>query len=348
MPATKSNSAKRIFLILRIAVVAAGILFAVIWFSDETRWNNLKDIFGRMNLFVFACTLAIFIVGQILIGLRWWLLLRTQAIFIPFWAAVRLYFLGWFYNNVMPGSVGGDLIRLWYVTKHTEKKFDAALSVLVDRVIGLASTLTIAVFFYLVFIRAQGQKIDFNSDNGFLNSLARHKSLLVYLAAAGASLFGGLLLHPKTRASLKRTSSAVCKHAAALISRLTSAAVLYRKKPLAVLAAFALTILLQITTITAFYFLGNSLGIQAHIKYYYTFFTLVWVLGAVPVSIGGAVVMEVVLAGLFVKFTGTEETAAAALALCQRSVWILASLPGAVIHLVGAHLPKDFSGDCAD
>jgi hypothetical protein len=58
------------------------------------------------------------------------------------------------------------------------------------------------------------------------------------------------------------------------------------------------------------------------------------------------VVIEVVLAGLFVRFAGVDETAAAALALCQRFVWIVASLPGAVIHLVGAHLPKDFFVDC--
>jgi hypothetical protein len=33
---------------------------------------------------------------------------------------------------------------------------------------------------------------------------------------------------------------------------------------------------------------------------------------------------------------------ALALALCQRFIWVLASLPGAVVHLTGAHLPRDF------
>jgi hypothetical protein len=33
---------------------------------------------------------------------------------------------------------------------------------------------------------------------------------------------------------------------------------------------------------------------------------------------------------------------ALALALCQRLVFLLSSLSGAIIHLVGAHLPKDF------
>ena len=106
-------------------------------------------------LLLLAATLAVFIFSQIVIGLRWWILLRTQQIFIPFWAAVRLYFLGWFYNIVMPGPVGGDLVRLWYVTKHTDKKFNAALSVLVDRIVGLISTLIIAAFFYTVFLRPE-------------------------------------------------------------------------------------------------------------------------------------------------------------------------------------------------
>jgi uncharacterized membrane protein YbhN (UPF0104 family) len=102
---------------------------------------------------------------------------------------------------------------------------------------------------------------------------------------------------------------------------------------------------MQIMTITGFWFLGLNLGIEADLKYYYVFFTLVWVLGAVPVSIGGAVVMEGSLAYLFVRFTGAEPEAALALALCQRIVWMITSLPGAVIHLIGAHLPKDLKSD---
>jgi hypothetical protein len=57
------------------------------------------------------------------------------------------------------------------------------------------------------------------------------------------------------------------------------------------------------------------------------------------------VVVEGTLFYLFVNFAGVEKEAALALVLCQRIVWMLASLPGAVIHLVGAHLPKDFFVD---
>ncbi|UCF16168.1 MAG: flippase-like domain-containing protein [Phycisphaerales bacterium] len=345
MPDAKANKSKRIFLFLRVTVVVGGIILAIIWASEERRWAELKAIFGQMSILVFAGTLGIFLLSQLLVGFRWWLLLRTQRIFIGYWAAARLYLLGWFYNNVMPSSVGGDLVRLWYVTKHTDKKFEAALSVPVDRMIGLLSTLVIAAFFYIVFLRSEGKEIDFVAGYGPLASLWCYRWWLLSFGMALTVIFIVLLLFGRSRIMLKSLWSHFCEHAATALRKLGKAGLLYGKKPASLLAAFGLTIVLQIVIITGFWFLGSNLGIEASIKYYYVFFTLVWVIGAIPVSIGGAVVVEVVLASLFVKFAGVDETSAAALALCQRLVWLMASLPGAVIHLIGAHLPKDFFVD---
>ncbi len=125
-----------------------------------------------------------------------------------------------------------------------------------------------------------------------------------------------------------------------IILKFRDAIVIYCKKPLTMLAAFALTLFLQILTITGFWLLGRNLGIETGVVYYYVFFTLTWILGAIPISIGGVVVVEVLLVSLFVKFAGAAPESASALALCQRAIWMLASLPGAVIHLAGAHLPE--------
>ena len=344
----KPSTARRVLLSLRVSVVILGLFFAGIWVSQGQRWANLKQIFRDLQLWVFFVAAGVFAISQIMVGLRWWMLLRTQGIFICYRTAIRLYFLGWFYNNVMPSSVGGDLIRLWYVTKHTDKKFEAALSVLVDRAIGLISTLIIAAFFYTVFLRAGGMEVDFAARTGLLDALGRHKHLLAAVALFGAAVIVGGLLLPGGRTLLARLWAGLCTHGAKGISKMVNAAVLYGSKPVVILAAFGITVAQQIMNITGFWFLGRHLGITASIKYYYVFFTLVWVLGVIPVSIGGAVVMEVILAGLFVKFAGVDESSAAALALCQRFVWILVSLPGGLIHLLGAHLPKDFFVDCQD
>lgn len=341
MANSKAEKSKYVFLSLRIVVVVCGIAWGIYWVSRGQRWVNLKQIFVQMNLWIFAAALGIFVLGQILVALRWWLLLRTQSIFIRFWAAVRLHFLGLFYNNFMPSSVGGDLIRAWYVTRHTDKKFEAALSVFVDRAIGLLSTLVIAVFFYSFFLRGRGAIMPSGDQGGFLNSLTKHKGIILWGAVAVLTAFCVLLLHKRGRAMLISVWSSICVHSIRIVNKLRNAIFIYCSKPLTILAVFGLTVFLQIIVITGFWFLGMNLGIDASIKYYYVFFTLAWVLGAVPVSIGGAVVVEVFLASLFIKFAGVGEEAASALALCQRAVWMLASLPGAVIHLIGAHLPEE-------
>ncbi len=345
MANAKTQKSKYIFLSLRIAVVVCGIGWGVYWVSRGQRWANLKQIFAQMNLWIFAAALGVFIFGQMLVALRWWLLLRTQSVFIKLWMAVRLHFLGLFYNNFMPSSVGGDLIRAWYVTRHTSKMFEAALSVFVDRLIGLSTTLIIAAFFYLLFLRGREAVIPSGNQGGLLNSIAGHKEIILWTAAIVLAAFCLMLLFKQGRAILIKVWSSIRTHSIRIINKLKNAIFIYCRSPLTILAAFGITVFLQIITITGFWFLGVNLGIETSIKYYYVFFTLTWVLGAVPVSIGGAVVVEVFLASLFIKFAGVGEEAASALALCQRAVWMLASLPGAMIHLIGAHLPKDFFVD---
>ena len=342
MTKSEANKRKYIFLYLRIAFVLCGIACGIYWVSRGQRWPRLTKIFFQMNLWLFAVVLGISVIGQILIGLRWWLLLRTQSIFIKFWTAVRLHFLGLFYNNFMPSSVGGDLIRAWYVTRHTDRRFEAALSVFVDRAIGLLSTLTISCFFYIVFLRGRGLAKTSGSRGGLLKSVAEYSWIFLWVVLGVAAVFCLFCLHRKGRLMLAKIWLYILTLSTRLSRNLKDSIVIYCRSPLVILAAFGLTVFLQIFIITGFWFLGVNLGIEAGVKYYYVFFTLTWVLGAVPISIGGAVVVEFSLATLFVKFAGVGQEAAGALALCQRAVWMLTSLPGAAIHLLGAHLPKDF------
>lgn len=340
MPEAQVKKSKRLFVFLRIAVVFCGIAVGVFWISRDVGWGNLAKAFRSINLGVFALVLGVFVISQMIVGLRWWLLLRSQSIFIRFWAVVRLYLLGWFYNNFMPGSVGGDLLRAWYVTKHTDKKFEAVLSVFVDRVIGLSSTLVIAVSFYLLFLRDKGLELT-SGSSGLFNAMAEYKSIFFWAIIFITGVLCILLLHKKSRSMLLKVCSHIKQSGWRMILKFKNAFVIYCKKPLTMLLAFGLTVFLQMLAITAFWLLGSNMGIQADVKYYYVFFTLTWVLGAVPISIGGAVVVEGMLAYLFITFAGVAKEAASALALCQRAVWMLASLPGAAIHLIGAHLPGE-------
>jgi len=242
--------------------------------------------------------------------------------------------------------MGGDLIRAWYVTNHTDKKLEAALSVFVDRIIGLAGMTVIAIVSYLLFMRGRG--IITSDQPALLDSVVPLKWAFFWLAIGlGSIVFIMLLLRP-TRAILTKLWGYLRVHGAKAIKKLTEAVVIYCRNPLAIFTAFALTIFVQSMVIMAFWFLGVNLGIDISPRYYFVFFPITWVMGAVPVSIAGLGIIEGGLKVLFTQFAGVAKANIAALALCNRALLVLTSLPGALIHLVGAHLPKEISVDCEE
>jgi hypothetical protein len=338
------------WLVLRTVIAVV----AVVWVFRGQNWGQLGRIFAGLNPWYFGLSLAIYIAGQALIGLRWWLLLRGQSVFIGLWMAVKLHFLGLFYNNIMPSSIGGDLLRAWYVAKHTDRKLQAVLSVFVDRVLGLSAMTLIAVFCYLVFLRGQQPgPAARNLESRISNPSTLLRTGLEFLARGGVWLLACtivflclLLLTRSGRVMLAKTWRYVYVRGSELLKGSKDAMIVYCHMPLTILAALSLTIFLQTLVITAFWLLGLNLKISAGARYYFVFFPIAWVVGTLPISIAGIGLLEGGIRELFTRFAGVGVEQALALALCQRFIWVLASLPGAVIHFTGAHLPKDFFVDC--
>ena len=329
--ATNAGRKRHLSLIARIAVATLAILW-VLWGQD---WRTLARVFRNLSLWYFGLSLVVFATAQVIIAVRWWLLLRAQSIHIEVSAAVRLFYLGLFYNNVMPGAVGGDLLKAWYVTKHTDRRLAGALSVFVDRAVGLAGTLLIAVFTYLTFVR--GRIAIGGMGAGWLS---RHWRVVLWAAVAVGAVFAALLAHPAARARLAGIAAKVRVKGVLLLRGLKDAVVVYCSRPWTLLLALVLTLIAQSTVIAAFSLLGRDLGVEAGLSYYFVVFPVMWVVGAIPISIAGLGVTEAGTVGLFVSLTGATPEKVLALAFCQRFVWVLASLPGGLVHLLGAHLPQ--------
>ena len=84
-------------------------------------------------LFLWAAIL-IFPVTFLITGLRWNALLTALDIHLGLARAFVINMVGAFYNTFMPGSTGGDLLKAYYIAKHTKLRTRAVMSVIVDRV----------------------------------------------------------------------------------------------------------------------------------------------------------------------------------------------------------------------
>jgi uncharacterized membrane protein YbhN (UPF0104 family) len=78
-------------------------------------------------------------------GLRWRIALRVQGLEIPFAEITRISFVAHFFNAFLLGSTGGDVVKAWYVARLTHhKRAEAALTVVVDRLLGTLALLLFA------------------------------------------------------------------------------------------------------------------------------------------------------------------------------------------------------------
>ena len=328
-------------MVARIVVAAA----AIGWVLHGQDWQELGKVFQRLSWSYFALSLGTYLAAQLVVAARWWLLLRAQTIHISLFASFRLHLVGLFFNNLMPSSVGGDVLKAYYVTRHTDKRLEGALSVVVDRVVGLTGMTLMAIVSYVLFLR--GREIAAGTgetaDGGL--SLAPYRGVIMGFLVVVAVAAAVLAAHPRSRGAIRRLWGRIASRGAELLRRAWTAVVVYCSKPATMLMALGLTLLGQSVVIAAFWLLGRNLGIVAAAKYYFVIFPITWVMGAVPVSIAGMGILEAGLVTLFVSLTGATAESALALALCQRFVWVLASLPGGAIHLLGGHLPEQFLVD---
>ena len=345
------QKSKRLFTILRICVATAAIIFVIA--ICYTKREAMKTTFSALSPAIFLLALALFIFANIIISLRWCTLLRAQQIKIPFTATLKVHFLGMFYNNIMLSSVGGDMLRIWYIAQHTNKRLEAGLSVFVDRVIGLVSLTLMAAGFYILFPVDIGQPADNDApvrseaSAGVIDMLIQHKILILSVISTIIALVVLLFLLRRTRAIIIKLANSVITHR----HRTRDAIAIYCKKPLTISFAMLLTFCAQSTVVTGFWLIGRSMSIDAAAKYYFVFFPLGWVLGALPISIGGVGVLEFGLAGMFAILPEVTLEQGLALAFCQRFVFLLGSIPGIGIHILGAHLPKhkkDFTVDSSE
>src|SRR5215831_5784715 len=100
-----------------------------------------------------SCWLAAvlcYAVAQGLSSVRWQALALPLGFRWPLREYISLYFIGTFFNLLLPTSVGGDVARAWYLDAGTGKRWPAFLSVLADRLVGLFVLLVLAFVTALV------------------------------------------------------------------------------------------------------------------------------------------------------------------------------------------------------
>ena len=121
---------------------------------------------------------------------RWQKLLAAKGVDERLGWLTRSYFSRWFVGQVLPTSLGGDASRIYQTSRrHPGKRGIAAASVLLERALGGAATLTLAAIGFVLAIGALRRRrlpLDRGSPSSLATDRARLRAVLALRAPAAA------------------------------------------------------------------------------------------------------------------------------------------------------------------
>ena len=132
---------RRKILLLK-AAVSAAFFFILISFAQS---NKLITVFTDVNWFFFTLSFFLAIVMLMVSCLKWKFLLDASGKKLNYFILLRTYLIGYFFSNLLPSTVGGDLVRSYYTGRLIDNQASAAASIFLERFTGMLFLLVLVV-----------------------------------------------------------------------------------------------------------------------------------------------------------------------------------------------------------
>jgi uncharacterized protein (TIRG00374 family) len=254
--------------------------------------------------------------------LKWQHLLRTLGVQVPYASLFRHNLVGLFFANLPLSMLGADVARGWDLARHTPGQgAQVAVSVLVDRIVGLAAFLTAAVGGLAYAVWGLGR-----ADMGWL-------LLTVGLALLVFALVVAVLMSQRLRRLVERIFHwKPLGRFLPLYQKLSDSLQVYRTHAAALLVAFGLGLATVLATCVVNYLAAVTVGAEV---------PFVWVLILTPLTpfalyipsiASGLGVNQAVFVALYHNVAGIlSQAEALAMSLVMQLTIYIASLPGAVL-----------------
>jgi glycosyltransferase 2 family protein len=219
-----------------LAVFVAKVLVAALLIGWLVRGGNLDPTSLRILVdrpLLLLLNLGVFGLGAVIGTVRFRILLGLARVEASFGTLFRLQMTAFFFNVVIPGNIGGDVLKALYVARDSppEKRTSILLLTFIERLLGLVALILMGGLVTLL----RGSAI-------FSDPLFRPLALTVVLLGA-ATIAGGtlsLLFVRYAGARLDRHTSGPSK-IAKVLNQLVSSARLVSAGPGRILAALGLS-----------------------------------------------------------------------------------------------------------
>lgn len=297
-------------LLITVALLAlilwqlGGVAPLVAAFSD-VRWPFVAALF------------AVTIADRALMAFKWLLLMRARGVELGFGKALGVYCVASFWGQVLPMTVGGDVVRLWLTTRITERFPIVAASIAMERLLGFVGALLAA----LVGLLLLGDIVSSQTELGPLwwGGIA---VVVAGIAAFWLSLSQRLFDVVYRLVPARFADSKIVRR----VRELHQAYLDYRGHAAALRRFFGLTLLEQLAPVVFVWLAARALGVDLSMLVAAAVVPLATLITRVPISLAGIGVFEGAFM-LLLPLGGVAAADAVSMALLDRAIQILAMAP---------------------
>lgn len=287
--------------------ISAGLLW---WLFSRFDLKGILASFQELSPLVWLIAALMYLAAQILSSIRWFILSDTLSFPGRWRTYLVFYFVGMYFNLFLPTSVGGDVLKVHFLSRDEGRRLMAAYSVVGDRLFGLLAMVLLGA-------GAVGLRPDI---------LPGH--FVTALSIGGIVILCGLIGLPFIHRALRGLWPK-------LVARLSGVLVLWQR-PRVILVVLGLAFCLQALGMGAVALLGGGISIEMPLVFYFASLPLINIATAIPISFSGIGVRE----GTFVYFLGikgVQPEQALCLGILFFSIQVATSLLGGVAYALGLH-----------
>lgn len=299
---------KRILIALKILVSVSllGYLFSKVDFQ------GLRDSLAKVTYWHLVAAVTVLLVQAVAGAVRLSMVIKTISSRIHLRVALHIMFIGLFFNQTLPSSIGGDAMRIWRIRHHGFPLRTAINSVLLDRLIGLVALGLFMLLSYPVLYRLV--------ENPFLRTMVVLAALALLVGFAMLYFFRKI---PRRFYGLRFTEE---------IRHISSEAHQIARHSRRAGEIVTLSVIMHAMTGVAIYEVARSLGLSVGLVECIVLTPPISLLTVLPISLAGWGVREVGMV-MALAFAGVAAHDALIVSILFGLLLMLISTPGGVFWL---------------
>ncbi len=303
------------------ASVAAALVAILVWKVD---WPATGRTLSRLSAGGVAALLALAYGLTVVSCLKWQLFLRARGSRVPLHRLVRLYIIGYFFNNFAPGTMGGDLARGMALGREIGNHSDSLGTVFLERFTGMIALVALGV-----------------GAAAFNPRLVASPRLAAFILLMGAALIGMILLlvHAPLQGLLRRLAARrPDSRGGRFAGRFLDVVFYFRSAPGVLLGGMGLSLLFHALTVVNVAVACRALHLPFHWTDLAVLVPMALLIGGIPVSVNALGIQE----GAFVYFlglAGLDAADAMSIALVMRAKTIVLALAGGLLLVLRRETP---------